>query len=325
MVALVVVVRWEQTADVAVVRVKGCRTVLKAASGWQRRSATFGYDKAAVVGEEAGMVEVRILGPLEVMRGEIPLTLGGTKQRAVFAMLALRINRVVSMDSLVEGLWSAPPTDPTNVVQVYLYRLRKLLHPTGHPDAEADDARLIYRKPGYLLQLDPEHLDLHRFQRLAQEGCQMLSAVPDTAAATLTNALEMWRGLPLVEFAEQPFARTEMSRLRELQLSALSARVQADLALGRHAALVAELEALVARYPLHERLHEQLMVSLYRSGRQADALEAYRRARPDVRRRVGHRTGQGVAGPGNGDPGAGPAPGPHLAATSLHLPPSPGA
>ena len=224
------------------------------------------------------MVEVRILGPLEVTRGGTPLTLGGTKQRAVFAMLALRINRVVSMDSFVEGLWgSAPPNDPTNVVQVYLYRLRKVLRPTGTKDADA--ARLIYRKPGYLLQLDPEHLDLHRFQRLVQEGSHMLAAAPDTAAATLTDALALWRGAPLVEFGEQPFARTEISRLRELQLSALSARIRADLAVGRHAELIAELEDLTGRFPLHEGFRAQLMLSLYRSGRQAEALEAYRRAR----------------------------------------------
>jgi DNA-binding SARP family transcriptional activator len=224
------------------------------------------------------MVEVRILGSLEVTRGGTPLTLGGTKQRALFAMLALRVNRVVSMDSFVEGLWgSATPNDPANVIQVYLYRLRKVLRPTGTKDA--DDATLVYCKPGYLLQLDPEHLDLHRFQRLVQEGSHMLAAAPDTAAATLTDALALWRGAPLVEFDEQPFARTEISRLRELQLSALSTRIRADLAVGRHAELIAELEDLTGQFPLHEGFRAQLMLSLYRSGRHAEALDAYRRAR----------------------------------------------
>ena len=224
-------------------------------------------------------MEVRILGPLEVTRGGTPLALGGTKQRAVFAMLALRVNRVVSMDFLVDGLWgTAPPTDPTNVVQVYLSRLRKALHPAGTPETRTT-AALIRRKPGYLLQLDPEHLDLHRFQRLAREGSQLLPAAPDAAAAALTDALGLWRGVPLAEFTEEPFARDEIPRLEELRLNALTARIQADLAVGRHAELIGELEDLTVRYPLHEGLRGQLMLSLYRSGRQAEALEAYRRAR----------------------------------------------
>ncbi len=223
-------------------------------------------------------MQVRVLGPLEVTRGGTQLTLGGTKQRAVFAMLALRINRVVSMDFLVDGLWeSAPPADPTNVVQVYLSRLRKALRPAGTQDT--DDGSLIRRKPGYLLQLDPECLDLHRFQRLSQEGSKSLPVAPGIAAATLTDALALWRGVPLAEFTDEPFARHEISRLEELHLSALSARIQADLAVGRHAALIAELEELTGRYPLHEGLRAQLMLSLYRSGRQAEALDAYRRAR----------------------------------------------
>jgi DNA-binding SARP family transcriptional activator len=223
-------------------------------------------------------MQVRVLGPLEVTRGGTQLTLGGTKQRAVFAMLALRINRVVSMDFLVDGLWeSAPPADPTNVVQVYLSRLRKAMRPAGTQDT--DDGTLIRRKPGYLLQLDPEHLDLHRFQRLSQEGSKSLTTAPGIAAATLTDALALWRGVPLAEFTEEPFARNEISRLQELHLSALSARIQADLAVGRHAELIAELEELMGRYPLHEGIRAQLMLSLYRSGRQAEALDTFRRAR----------------------------------------------
>ncbi|HEY4993529.1 MAG TPA: FxSxx-COOH system tetratricopeptide repeat protein, partial [Nakamurella sp.] len=224
------------------------------------------------------MVEVRILGPLEVVHAGAPLALGGSKQRAVFAMLALRVNRVVSMDVLVDGLWgTAPPTDPTNVVQVYLSRLRKVLHPAGTRDT--DDGTLIRRKPGYLLQLDPEHLDLHRFQRLALEGSQLLPSSPDKAAAALTAALGLWRGVPLAEFTEEPFAGNETTRLEELRLTALTARIQADLAVGRHTELIAELEDLTGRYPLHEGLRAQLMLGLYRSGRQAEALAAYRRAR----------------------------------------------
>jgi len=228
--------------------------------------------------EETGIMHIRLLGPLEVTRGGFPLALGGTKQRAVLAMLALRVYRMVSMDFLVDGLWeSAPRTDPTNVVQVYLSRLRKVLRPVGTQDT--DDGRVIRRKPGYLLELDPEHVDLHRFQRLAREGSQLLQAAPDRAAACLTDALALWHGVPLAEFTQEPFARGEVPRLRELQLSALTSRIQADLAVGRHDQLIAELEHLTGRYPLHEGLRWQLMLSLYRSGRQAEALESYRRAR----------------------------------------------
>jgi DNA-binding SARP family transcriptional activator len=225
------------------------------------------------------VVEVRILGPLEVVvHAGTPLALGGTKQRAVLAMLALRVNQVVSLDFLVDGLWGTePPTDPTNVVQVYLSRLRKALRPRGTDDSL--DGQVLRRKPGYLLQLDPEHLDLHRFERLAREGRHALPAAPESAAATLNEALRLWRGLPLAEFTEEPFARNEIPRLEEQRLTALAARIEADLALGRHAQLVAELEELTSRYPLHEGLRGQLILSLYRSGRQAEALAAYRRAR----------------------------------------------
>ncbi len=223
-------------------------------------------------------MEVRILGPLEVLRAGSPLALGGTKQRSVFAMLALRVNRVVSIDFLVDGLWgSAPPTDPVNVVQVYVSRLRKVLRP--HGDKDGPDGAVLRRAPGYLLQLDPEQLDLYCFERLAGEGRRGLPEAPDLAAAALGGALDLWRGRPLAEFAEEPFARRETPRLEELRLNTLSARIQADLLLGRHAELVGELEGLTVRHPLNEGLLGQLILTLYRSGRQAEALDALRRAR----------------------------------------------
>jgi DNA-binding SARP family transcriptional activator len=135
------------------------------------------------------------------------------------------------------------------------------------------------RKPGYVLNLDPEHLDLHRFERLAREGGQALPSSPDRAAVALGEALSLWRGAPLAEFTEEPFAQTEVPRLQEQRLNALTMRVRADLALGRHAQLVGELEDLTARHPLHEGFRGQLILSLYRAGRQGEALEAYRRAR----------------------------------------------
>ena len=168
---------------------------------------------------------------------------------------------------------------------------------------------MLRRRPGYLLQLDPEQLDLHRFERLTREGSRALPAAPDSAAAALSDALELWRGLPLAEFTEEPFARNETPRLEELRLNALSARIRADLALGRHAQLVGELEDLTAQHPLHEGLRGQLILSLYRSGRQAEALEAYRRARGGLRRRAGHRPRPGTAGTRGRRAGPRPPPG----------------
>jgi DNA-binding SARP family transcriptional activator len=237
-------------------------------------------------------MDVRILGPLEVWVAGRSLALGGTKQRAVLAMLVLHANQVVAIDHLVDGLWGqTPPDGATNVVQVYVSRLRKTLRaasPEGsagwsegradRPEGQAA-AVLARRKPGYLLQLDTDELDLARFQRLADQGTQALRRVPELAAARLGEALRLWRGRPLAEFTDEPFAQAESARLAEQHLAVLQARIEADLALGRHAELVAELQALVAEYPLQEGLHRQLLLSLYRSGRQAEALEAYQRTR----------------------------------------------
>ena len=222
------------------------------------------------------VLEVHILGPLEVVYAGSFLALGGTKQRAVLAMLALRVNRVVSVDFIIDGLWESAPSDPTNAVQVYVSRLRKVLIQNSREDAHG--CGLLRRKPGYVLELEPEHLDLHRFQRLMREGSDTLSSSPDRAAAALNEALGLWRGAPLGEFAAEPFARTEVPWLEELRLTAVAARIQADLALGRHTQLIGELEDLIAAHPLHEGFRGQLILSLYRSGRQAEALQAYRRA-----------------------------------------------
>ena len=237
-------------------------------------------------------MDVRILGPLEVWVAGRSLALGGTKQRAVLAMLVLHANQVVAIDHLVDGLWGqTPPDGATNVVQVYVSRLRKTLRaasPEGsagwsedradRPEGQAA-AVLARRKPGYLLQLDTDELDLARFERLADQGTQALRGVPELAAARLGEALRLWRGRPLAEFTDEPFAQAESARLAERHLAVLQARIEADMALGRHVELVAELQALVAEYPLQEGLHRQLLLSLYRSGRQAEALTAYQRTR----------------------------------------------
>lgn len=219
-------------------------------------------------------MSVRILGSLEV-RGRIGIVpLGGTKQRAVFTMLALQCNHVVSVDHLISGLWTGDPPDSAgNALQVYISRLRRSLR-TGE-----SGITVRHLKPGYLLELDPERIDLCRFERLTREGLGALPAAPEIAVNRLAAALDLWQGSPLVEFVEEPFAEVEIARLQEQKLAVLSSRTDAELALGRHVELIAGLEQLVTEHPFHEGLHRQLILSLYRSGRQTEALQTYQRMR----------------------------------------------
>ena len=216
-------------------------------------------------------LELRVLGPLEARNGEAGIALGGKKLRALLAVLALEPGRVVSVDRLIECLWPGdPPETAAHAVQVYVSQLRKAL----------GSETLLTRTPGYVLEVDQEHIDFHRFVRLADEGRMALEGGnPATAEAALREALALWRGPALADFAYEPFAQTDIARLEELRLATVEERVDADLALGRDAELVSELEALVAAQPLRERPRAQLMLALYRSGRQADALAAYRAAR----------------------------------------------
>ncbi len=212
-------------------------------------------------------MQYRVLGPLEVDQDDRLLPLGGAKQRALLALLVLNANRVVSREQLIDELWGdEPPETVVTVVQVYVSRLRKLLPP----------ATLVTRSPGYLLSADPETIDLLRFERLVDDARQ---ADPERASRLLREALALWRGRPLAEFASESFAQVEGGRLDELRVAALEERIEADLALGRHAALIGELEVLTREHPHRERLRSQLLLALYRSGRQAEALEAYRQAR----------------------------------------------
>jgi len=228
-------------------------------------------------------LEVRLLGPLEVMRGGSTVPLGGPKPRALLAALALEVGRVVSVDRLVEDLWpGATPDTAPHAVQVYVSQLRKALGPEA----------IARRGPGYALELDPERIDLHRFVRLADEGREILAGGDPAAAATvLREALGLWRGPALADFAYEPFAQTEIARLEELRIVALEERIEADLALGRHAELVSELEALTQAQLLRERPRAQLMLALYRAGRQADALAAYRAARDTLVEELGIEPG----------------------------------
>ena len=223
-------------------------------------------------------IELRLLGPLEAARGAVDLGLGGPKPRALLALLALDVGRVVSADRLVEELWpGTPPESAQHAVQVYVSQLRKAL-------GEA----IVRQGPGYVLQLAPDAVDVHRFTRLATEGHDELRAGnPAAATATLREALALWRGPALADFAYEPFAQQEIARLDDLRFAALEDRIDADLGLGRHAELIPEIEALVEAQPLRERPRALLMRALYLAGRQSDALAAYRAARETLVEELG--------------------------------------
>jgi DNA-binding SARP family transcriptional activator len=228
-------------------------------------------------------MEFRILGPLEVLDEE--RTLDGArppKQRALLAVLLLNANQVVSKDILVDSLWGdEPPGTSSKAIQVYVSQLRSVL----------GKKRLETKAPGYLLRVHDHELDLHRFEALRERAKQ---ADSETASALLHEALALWRGPPLGEFAYDGFARLEIARLEELRLACLEERIEADLALGRHSDLVGEIEGLVAEHPLRERLRAQLMLALYRSGRQAEALEAYQDARQVLVGELGIQPGKSL-------------------------------
>ena len=228
-------------------------------------------------------VEVGLLGPLEVSRQGQSVAIGGPKPRALLAALALEAGRVVSVDRIVESLWPGePPDTAAHAVQVYVSQLRKAL---------GNDA-ISTRPPGYALELDPDSVDVQRFVRLVGEGRETLGAGDAAAASSvLRETLALWRGPALADFTYEPFAQTEIARLEDLRAVALEDRIEADLALGRHAELVSELEALVESQPLRERPRGQLMLALYRSGRQADALAAYRDARETLVEELGIEPG----------------------------------
>jgi YVTN family beta-propeller protein len=216
-------------------------------------------------------MDYRILGPLEVVDDGRQLALGGTRQRALLTILLLHANEVVSTDRLVEEIWgeNRPETGP-KALQVAVSQLRKTLPPSA-------DGRLATRAPGYVLRVEPGELDRDRFERLVAEGAREPDA--EKRAASLREALALWRGPPLADLAYESFAQPAIAHLEEERLAALEERIDADLEAGRDAALVGELEGLVARFPLRERLRGQLMLALYRSGRQADALDVYQDAR----------------------------------------------
>ena len=220
-------------------------------------------------------MQFRVLGPLELIDVDRLTPLGPTREGALLAILLIHAGEVVSTGRLIEDLWGGQaPAQASTTLASYIRDLRRLLE----PDRRAGSASevLVTRRPGYLLRVGPDCLDAWQFERLADEGRRALeSTQPGMAAEALQTALGLWRGTPFGALSTESFALPEVTRLEEQRLSVLEVRVEADIALGRHCEVVAELEALVAEHPYRERLWEHLLLALYRSGRQAEALRAY--------------------------------------------------
>ena len=264
-------------------------------------------------------MEFRVLGDLEVRHDGVAIPLGAHQQRAVLAILVLHAGEVVSADRLMDELWGdEPPARAAKTVQVYVSRLRKALSTANGTCADP----IVTRNHGYVLQVDPAQVDVRVFERLLDEGRQAhAERAFERAADVLAEGLAQWRGPPLADFTFDPFAAREIPRLDELHLEALELRIGADLELGRHAALVAELETLSAQHPLRERLRGQRMLALYRSGRQSEALELYAQTRrllvdelgiePSAELRELHQAMLGQ------DPALRPAPTPELPAETV--------
>ena len=236
-------------------------------------------------------LEFLVLGPLDVRFDGVSVRVGGPKQRALLALLLLSANRVVSRDRLIAELQGEPSTEADHVLRVQIWRLRKTLAPDG-----VEEPRLAARAPGYLLRVEPGELDLDLFeQQVAAGRAALAEGDPARAASLLREAESLWRGRPLADLEFEPFARVEVERLEEFRLAAMEERVDAELALGRHAALVGELEAAIAEHPLRERLRAQLMLALYRCGRQAEGLAVYRQTREHLNVELGPRAGRCTA------------------------------
>ncbi len=240
------------------------------------------------------LIQFRLLGQVEARRDGERVELGGRKQRTALASLLVRAGRVVSLDQIVDDLWPEhPPARAAATVQVFVSNLRRALEPDRPRGAPG--TVLVTASRGYQLAVEPGSVDAQEFVRLAEQGRAALDGDdPEQAAAVLRRALELWQGPALADVPDAPFARAEAARLDELRLGAIEDRIDADLALGRHSALVAELELQVLRHPMRERLRAQLMLALYRCGRQADALQAYRAARRVLHDELGLEPGSGL-------------------------------
>ena len=228
-------------------------------------------------------MEFRILGVLDVRCEGRPVHIGGAKERALLAFLLLHAGVPVSVDRLIDELWGdSPPATARKSVQVRVAGLRRALR---------GDV-LLTRGDAYLVQLGTNQLDLHRFEQLLSDGRDTLAAGDSSAAvATLDEALALWRGPPLADFTYEPFAQPAIARLEELRVHALELRIEAQLDLGLHAGIIGELEDMIAAHPFRERPRAQLMLALYRDGRQAEALDVHRRTRKDFVAELGIEPG----------------------------------
>src|SRR6185437_12882354 len=218
------------------------------------------------------------------------LAIKGIKERRLLGLLLSRANSVVPVDSIFEALWGTePPPSAAKSVQVYAVRVRKMLEPSGRP---AEGSLISRRGAGYILRAARDQVDALRFADLVARAREAAAAgARDIAAQVLREALGLWRGSAYADFQDTLFGAAEAARLEEMRLVAVEARVDADLALGRHAEVVAELESLVREHPLRERLWAQLMIAFYRGGRQSDALLAFRRARGGLVEEIGVEPG----------------------------------
>ena len=231
-------------------------------------------------------MEYRVLGKLEALRDGHPIDLGALRQRALLALLLTAPNSVFSSDQIIDGLWGADGgTDKQNALWVYVSGLRKALEPDREKRSEG--SILLTRAPGYLIEAAPEQIDAVRFELMVAEGRALADIDPAAASLVLGEALALWRGRAFEEFTYESFAQTEIARLEELRIEAVEARIDADLKRGMSRELISELETLVRQHPLKERLTGQLMLALYRSARQADALRAYQQ----LRSRLGEELG----------------------------------
>jgi predicted ATPase/DNA-binding SARP family transcriptional activator len=228
----------------------------------------------------AEVMEVRVLGPIEVTGEQGLVRLVAPMHRRLLAALVLSAEQACSRDVLCDALWGeSPPASASKLLQVYVSQLRKLLSAPGH---------IQTRGSGYALELDREAVDATRFERLLREGRDALGeGNPELASSLLTRALDLWRGAAYADVAYEDFARAEAERLEELRRVAVEERIEAGLALGRHGELVAELTSLASAHPVRERVQAQAMVALYRCGRQSDALEVYATVRTRLRDELG--------------------------------------
>ena len=238
-------------------------------------------------------MEFRILGPLEVLQDGVPLSLGGPKHRALLALLLLHANEPVPQSVLVDGLWGErPPQTAAKALQVYVSQIRRVLG--------REQIRTL--AGGYELVVEPDELDLLRVERLIAEARE---AAPADAAPKLREALALWRGPALADVREAAFAQAETGRLEELRLATAEELADEELALGREAEMIPELERLVAHNPLRERLRSQLMLALYRCGRQAEAHWRHIRTRGAFSSTSSASSRDGVCASSSGDPAPG--------------------